>query len=179
MTMLGYIYLKRKEYPKALDYFRRVTVLRPESSNAWESLACGYFRAGKIAEAKETYAKLLEKWPDTSWAIASVQYINALEEDYGQTLKWWDKLLEVGTPQVKAPVYYWKGFYCSWLGDLKGALDNLQRGEELLAALGYKGPVAADEKAQVMDLSRSPRARPEPEVARGLSRFLFGDRITE
>ena len=50
--MLGYIYLKRKDFPKALDYFQRQMIARPDNRNAFDSLAYCYFRAGKVAEAK-------------------------------------------------------------------------------------------------------------------------------
>jgi serine/threonine protein kinase/Tfp pilus assembly protein PilF len=142
LSNLGYIYLERKDFTKALAHFRRATIANPENPNAFDDLANCYFRAGKTAEAKAAYLKLLEKWPDTFWSVAALNYIYALEEDYGENLRLWDKLLEVCTPQQKRFVYLWKGFFRGWLGDLNGCLSDLQRAEETAGAMGEKGSVA-------------------------------------
>jgi serine/threonine protein kinase/Flp pilus assembly protein TadD len=140
MRALGFIYLGRKEFTKALEYFGRATIARPADPSALECLAYAYFRAGKIAEAKATYLKMSEKWPESLW-LDMFQYIHALEEDYGETLRSWDKALEVCTPQQKAQVYGQRGFYRGWLGDLNGSLGDLERAEEMTGAMGQKGGV--------------------------------------
>ena len=138
---LGSLHLQRKEYPKALESFRRLIAVAPEEHDTQEFAAFGIFRAGKVAEAKALFQKISEKWPE-DLLLDIHQYICALEEDYGETLRLWDKVLEACTPQQRPQVYGQKGFYLGWLGDLKGSLSNIQRYEEMLAAMGEKGRVA-------------------------------------
>ena len=140
----GLLYIKRKEFTKALEYLQRQVTAAPENPNALDSLAEAYFQAGMMAEAKATWRKLLEKWPD--WPCTQLQYIAALEEDYGEALRLWDKYLAACTPQDTAGAYMWKGFIRGWLGDLDGSLTDLQRAEEMFAAI--------DEKAFVISLRR-------------------------
>ena len=47
---------------------------------------------------------MLEKFPQ-AYDFDLLEYINALEENYGETLRWWDKLLEGRTPAEKRIVY--------------------------------------------------------------------------
>jgi tetratricopeptide (TPR) repeat protein len=142
LNALGLMYVERKEFDKGLELLRRETAVAPENRNAWDSLAQAYFRAGKVAEAKAGFLQLLEKWPDTNWSVSVLQYIYALEEDYGEALRQWDGLLGVCTPQQRPLIYWWKGFYGCWLGDSVGCLSDLKRAAEMLEAMGRKGEVA-------------------------------------
>jgi Tfp pilus assembly protein PilF len=142
LNALGFMYVERKEFDKGLELLRRETAVAPENRNAWDSLAQAYFRAGQVTEAKATFLQLLEKWPDTVWSVSVLQYIYALEEDYGEALRQWDRLLGVCTPQQRPLIFWWKGFYGSWLGDSTGCLSELERAAEMLDAMGNKGEVA-------------------------------------
>jgi serine/threonine protein kinase/Tfp pilus assembly protein PilF len=138
---LSSIYLRRKEFPKALELLQRLTIAKPEDSNAFGSLAYGYFRSGKIAEAKAAYLKMFEIGPNVFWSDV-FEYINALEEDYAETLRLADRNLETCTPQQKNQLYQQRGFYRGWLGDLNGSLSDLLLAQEMIGAQGYKGIVA-------------------------------------
>ena len=141
LLQLGYIYQGRKDFSKAVEYFQRFAIARPEDPNALQSLALGYFLAGKVAEAKAALQTMLEKFPQ-AYNFDLLEYINALEENYGETLRLWDKLLEGRTPGEKRVVYGYRGFYRGWIGDLKGAMSDLQRAEDLAEAMEAKASVA-------------------------------------
>jgi tetratricopeptide (TPR) repeat protein len=138
---LGNIYLKRKEFARALEYFRRETAARPDNPRGFGNLIFGYFRAGKSAEAKAAYLEFFKKWPDAVWADIP-QYLRALEEDYEGALKWWDRMLEVATPQQKHQAFSQRGFYRAWLGDLHGSLSDFQKAEETAGTMGQRSWVA-------------------------------------
>jgi tetratricopeptide (TPR) repeat protein len=138
---LGYHYLERSEFAKALEYFRRATVARSDNPNTLDSLATCYFQNGQVAEAKATYLKLFEKWPGALWDTGD--YFYALEEDYGEPLRGFDRRLEACAPQNKPLLYFQKGFYRAWLGELNGSLGDLQRAEEISRAMERKWWVAS------------------------------------
>ena len=141
LNQLGYLYLKLKEFTKALEYFQRLTAVNPESPNNWDSLGNAYLLAGRVAEAKAAYRKLSEKLPSIM-PFNTFQYIYALEEDYEETLRLEDKILEVCTPLEREMVYRERGFYRGWVGDLTGSLNDLQRSEEMIGVKGNKAGVA-------------------------------------
>ena len=141
LNQLGYIYLKRKEFARALVYFERLTVARPDSANALDSLGYAYFRAGKVAEAKAAFLRILEKLP-TMLPFDSLPYIHALEENYEEVLKLWDRILPLCKGREKHGVYSERAFYRGWVGDLDGSLSDLERDEEIVGALGIKTAVA-------------------------------------
>jgi pentatricopeptide repeat protein len=133
--------MKRKEYAKALPYFERGVIAQPDNPNLLESLANGYFRNGRVAEAKTTLQKMHERFPDV-YFLDFLRYIHALEEDYGETLKILDSVLEVCTPEIKITTYIEKGFYRGWIGDLSGSRSELQRAEEAAKTAANKGSQA-------------------------------------
>lgn len=141
LMMLGFCYMGRKEAVKAVKYYEAATIAMPNNSMTFEYLAFGYFRAGQVDDAKATFRKLQEKWPESMWRDLD-QYIFALEEDYGETLKLWDKVFEACSPQQRSFVYMQKGFYKGWLGDLKGSLSDLERAQEMFQAVEDKGRAA-------------------------------------
>ncbi len=117
LNLLGYLYMGRKEFAKALEYFQRQTTAAPENPNAYDALAECYFRTGKVEEAKATLQRLIEKSPNAQFDAP--QYINALEENYAEAFRLWDKALEAAPVQERRDVY-WR----------RGVLPRLARGLE-------------------------------------------------
>ena len=89
LNTLGYFYMGRKEFAKALEYFERQMTAAPENPNAYDALAECYFRTGKVEEAKATLQRLIEKSPNAQFDAP--QYINALEENYAEAFRLWDR----------------------------------------------------------------------------------------
>jgi tetratricopeptide (TPR) repeat protein len=135
LNQLGYVFMERKEYTKALDYLQRQVLVRPDNLNAYDALAECYFLTGKVEEAKATLRKITEISPNQTMFDA-LPYINALEENYGETLRLWDKALEAAPALEKVSGYGRRGFYRGWLGDLQGSLSDLKLAEEIAGATG-------------------------------------------
>jgi tetratricopeptide (TPR) repeat protein len=125
----------RKEYAKALEYLQRQVLVRPDNLNAYDALAeCNFF-IGQVEEAKATLRKINEISPDQTMFDA-LPYIDALEENYGETLRLWDKALEAAPAPERVSGYGRRGFYRGWLGDLQGSLSDLKLAEEIARATG-------------------------------------------
>ena len=77
LNRLGYNYLRKNEYEKALVVFKMNVVLYPESDNVYDSLADGYLRSGDSVQAATHYKKALEINPSNSRAT---KFIEAYKE---------------------------------------------------------------------------------------------------
>ncbi len=60
----GYRMLTSGKFEEAIAIFTFATQLFPESPNAWDSLAEGYWKAGNLERAKEYYKKAIDMDPD-------------------------------------------------------------------------------------------------------------------
>lgn len=141
LTNLGYLYLDRKDFTKAMAYFRRQVIAAPENPNSYDALAECYFLTGKVDEAKSTLRKISVVSPGQT-RFDAPHYINALEENYEETLRLWDQALEVSSAREKSSGYRRRAFYRGWLGDLNGSLSDLLLADELAGTLGQKGMMA-------------------------------------
>jgi tetratricopeptide (TPR) repeat protein len=74
LNRLGYNYLRKNEYEKAISVFKMNVVLYPESGNVYDSLADGYLRSGDSIQAFAHYKKALKINPRNSRAS---KYVNA------------------------------------------------------------------------------------------------------
>lgn len=77
LNRLGYNYLRKNEYEKAIVVFKMNVVLYPESDNVYDSLADGYLRSGDSVQAATHYKKALEINPSNSRAT---KFIEAYKE---------------------------------------------------------------------------------------------------
>ncbi|NCX96865.1 MAG: hypothetical protein EBX41_10780 [Chitinophagia bacterium] len=63
LNALGYVFLARKEYDKAITCFRINLLFFKDDANLWDSLADGLERAGRHEESITTWKKVLELDP--------------------------------------------------------------------------------------------------------------------
>jgi serine/threonine-protein kinase len=120
LNQLGYVYMGRKEYAKALEYLQRQVQVRPDNLNAYDALAeCNFF-IGKVEEAKATLRKINEISPNQT-LFDALPYIEALE---------------AAPAPEKVLGYRKRGFYRGWLGDLPGSLSDLKLAQEIAGATG-------------------------------------------
>lgn len=63
---LGYVLLGRKNYTEAINLFTVNTLLYPEASNTWDSLAEAYAKKGDVENARHYYRKVLELNPNAA-----------------------------------------------------------------------------------------------------------------
>ena len=64
LNSTGYNLINRGQNEQAIAVFSFVTQLFPESANAWDSLAEGFWKAGNLDKAKELYNKAIQMDPD-------------------------------------------------------------------------------------------------------------------
>lgn len=75
---LGYFYLEKEEFEKAIEAFEKQVKLIPNSANAHDSLGDGYKAAGRFDDAIAQYKKALEINPEFS---PSRENLESLEEE--------------------------------------------------------------------------------------------------
>ncbi|MCQ9640950.1 tetratricopeptide repeat protein [Chryseobacterium sp. WG14] len=69
----GYALLGKKDFTKAIDFFRVNSILYPNSQNVYDSLGEAYVKAGQKDKAKQTYQKLLEINPKNENAAKALK----------------------------------------------------------------------------------------------------------
>jgi len=77
LNSLGYRLLNDKKEKEAIEIFRLNTIAFPQSSNAFDSLGEGYYRAGDIPTAKKCYEKALELDPTN---LSSINMLKKLRK---------------------------------------------------------------------------------------------------
>jgi tetratricopeptide (TPR) repeat protein len=136
LNSLACLYIEMGNTDKALEYFRRYALALPEDPRPFDSMGDIYFTMGKFDEAKKNYEKALDIKPgfETAWKLA---YLYASGEDYDNVMKWIDHYIaNASSDSVRARGYQWTGFYYHLRGNLKQALSELDKAEELAKAVG-------------------------------------------
>ncbi len=136
LNSLACLYVDMGNYDKALEYFQRYASALPEDASPFDSMGGLYFTMGKLDEAEKKYKKALDVEPgfEAAWKLA---YLCALGEDYDQAMKWIDHYIaNASSDGVRAQGYQWKGLFHHITGNLKQALNELDRAEELATASG-------------------------------------------
>lgn len=79
LNVFGYTLLENNDNPGAIQVFKLNAETFPDSSNVWDSLAEGYFKAGDIKEAQENYEKALSLDPANQTAKDGLKKIKELQ----------------------------------------------------------------------------------------------------
>ena len=74
----GYDLLSARRFEEAVFVFTMNTQLFPESANAWDSLAEGYWKSGDIEKAKEYYNKAISLDPDGNIGANSMKMLKRI-----------------------------------------------------------------------------------------------------
>jgi tetratricopeptide (TPR) repeat protein len=134
---LGYVNLKN--YEKAIELFKKYVSLSPGDANPYDSMSWPYFMMGNLDEAIANEKKAIELKPDFYMAMFGLGYYYAYMENYPEAIRQLDQLIVVTQAAGnRCEGYCCKGFYYYWLGNLTGALGELQTAEELAREAGYE-----------------------------------------
>lgn len=85
---LGFAYLDKSEFEKAIEHQKRAIELKPDLANAYFGLAMAYERTGKGNEALvnwKEFSKLAQ--PHSKWWLTAQEHIKALEDLKGKDPK--------------------------------------------------------------------------------------------
>jgi serine/threonine protein kinase/predicted Zn-dependent protease len=139
MNELAYMYADTEAFDKAAEYLERYAAVSPGDANPVDSMGELYFRMGKLDEAIGKYKEALELKPDFYYAYWEIAYVQALKEDYDQTLAWMDRFIEKApSPATRASAILWKCFFLYWLGSLNLALEEARKTAETAEDSGNK-----------------------------------------
>jgi tetratricopeptide (TPR) repeat protein len=176
---LAYVFMNRKEYDKAIQYFERYASVSPGDANPYDSMGETYFRMGKLAEATDKFKEALEVKPDFG-AERWLAYICALREDYTGAMEWIDQFIRVApSPGLKGQGCGFKSFYCAWTGRWNNALECARREAEFFEAAGNplgKGAASWDEAWALYEMGENKSSRRLFRTARDLSAKYFSPR---
>jgi len=175
---LGYVFMDRKEYEKAIQCFERYASVSPGDANPYDSMAEMYFRMGKLDEAVAKYKEALEVKPDFG-CERSLAYLYALKEDYAEAMKWLDQFIGAAPSQgLKAKGYGFKGFYSAWVGKWVESLEYCRKEVALFDAAGNelgKGAAAWDEAWTAYEMGDNESSRRCFRTSRDLSAKYFSE----
>ena len=76
---LGYIYLRRGDYPKAVEHLQKYAALSPGEANPLDSLAEAYFWMGRLDESLAKYQEALKIKPDFDTSLFGAGYVACRE----------------------------------------------------------------------------------------------------
>ena len=141
-------YLDMGNFEKAIEFFKRYAAAFPEEANPLDSIGDLYFRMGRLDEAIAKFKEALEIKPDFGSEL-EIAYIYALKEDYTETIRWLDHLVDVApSPGLKGQGVWFRGIYNNWLGRRKQFENDFSQLDELWKAAGNRYGKA------IMDMTR-------------------------
>ncbi len=88
LSQLGYIYMDRKDYPRAIETYLKVTVLAPRQPDTFFNLGYAYTITKNYQEAKAMYGRVVELRPAfTDEALFNLAVIHAKLGERDQCIK--------------------------------------------------------------------------------------------
>jgi len=118
--------------------FLRITERDPMDIQAWLSLGELYEKTGRYEKAKETYAKALEKNPDSLDLMVTLGNLCLVENDWDCAIRYFEMARDTGAPISKIPkVLCALYFYAGREDDAREALRRLKESGEDDASLYF------------------------------------------
>lgn len=123
---LGYYFLRRRDFVKGEDFFKRYRFLAPDQANPYDSLGELYANTGRYAEAEEHLKRALEIKPDFLPAVGHLGTVEACRGNAEGAVTWFRRASELAET--------WKDRY-SFAGAAVMALLDAGRAEDALVLL--------------------------------------------
>lgn len=170
LFVLGDLYLEDEKPVAAIDIYQKIVNLEPDEIDAWVSMVLAHAGAGDLDAAAKTCRNVLERTPDSVFALNALGDIYAQQDNFDEALHYFNQavLLDPDDPQSYlsiAELYYDKG-------ELQQAEEHVLKGLSLDAgmATGYLTmgyicldqdltQAAIDNFQQFLQLEKSPAAK--------------------
>jgi tetratricopeptide (TPR) repeat protein len=137
LIRVGARYRELGDFEKALEYAKKAASAEPGDPNPLDEMAQIYLQMGEIDKALVKLMEVLES-PDWASEAELIAYVHALKENYPEALRWLDFYIDnAPTQKLKAEAYWWKGFYCGWLGNSTLLFNCLDKAVELAEESGH------------------------------------------
>ena len=134
LNILGYAYLKKRNFETAHQYFQRYIDAYPEYPNPYDSMGDFYVTTGQFNIALAYFQKALQKNPNFA-SSRKIAYLLALREDYDSTMAVLDQYFIKNNLQYKqANGHFYRGFYLFWVGQTRRALKELEQAVQIAKA---------------------------------------------
>ena len=106
LSKLGFIYLGEKNYPQAIETYRKVTELEPQLPNAFFNLGYIYAVTEDYARAREMYARVVQMEPDfLDEALFNLAMVQEQLGEHHQCLKSLNQAIEINPDNTPAVAY--------------------------------------------------------------------------
>ncbi len=125
-NFLGYYFVRRRDFVKGEDFFKRYRFLAPDQANPYDSLGELYANTGRYAEAEEHLRRALEIKPDFLPAVGHLGTLEACRGNVEGAVTWYRRASEMAES--------WKERY-AFAGAAVMALLDAGRPEDALALL--------------------------------------------
>lgn len=142
----GLAEVKKENYKKAVEYFKKAVKEDPEFAFAWDNLGVNYRRLNNYDKAIESYNKSLEIDPNGIMPLQNIAIVYQYKKEYSKAIKAYEKLAE--TDKNNPEVYYGIGnVYTNNLNDYEKGLDNMCKAYNLY--IEQKSPYRADAEKMI------------------------------
>ena len=132
LNELAYTHVILGEFDRAIEYFKRYSVVSPGDANPLDSLAELYFETGRLEESAAKYKEAVEVKPDFFNSLRNGAYVYTVLEDYEAALDFIQRLITTApSPAIRAEGYWIQGFLNYWLGRLDQAISDFRVSMEL------------------------------------------------
>jgi tetratricopeptide (TPR) repeat protein len=123
---LGYYFVRRRDFVKGEDFFKRYRFLAPDQANPYDSLGELYANTGRYAEAEEHLKRALEIKPDFLPAVGHLGTLEACRGNVEGAVTWYRRASDMAET--------WKERY-AFAGAAVMAFLDAGRPEDALALL--------------------------------------------
>ena len=106
LSQLGYFYLSRQDYPKAIETYQKATELAPQIPDTFFNLGYVFAITGNYQQAKTMYVKAVDLAPSfLDEALFNLAMVNAELDEFRQCRKNLEKAIEINPENETAKAY--------------------------------------------------------------------------
>ncbi|MFQ6037908.1 MAG: tetratricopeptide repeat protein [Candidatus Aminicenantales bacterium] len=125
----GTDYLARKEYPKAIEQFRKAVAIDPKSSKAFNLMGIAYFQMMDYPKARGCFEKAVAIQPSYAQAHNNLGSVHFMERNFKEARGEYEKAISLKPDHASA--YYSLGYLLFAQGKIEEGTEYLSRGVAL------------------------------------------------